>query len=484
MEELRRANERLKQENQELRELLKQVMEKLAAAEQKIERLTEQLAQNSRNSHWPSSRDKSRKKKQTQSLRQKSKRQPGGQKGHRGHTLEFKPEPDEIITHRPEKCGYCQMKYPDEMAAIQIKQRQVIDLPPLQVITTEHRVETIACPHCQQTTTAAFPKEVTNPVQYGPRIKQLAVYLKHQQFIPYERGRQFFQDLFGLQLGGGTLQNFTEYAAIRLQPVTEQIKRAISGHDVAHFDETGFYVGGKRVWCHSSSTETLTYYQPHRRRGTMATNEIGILPEFQGTAVHDNWPAYWQYDHLKHALCNVHHLRELVAIEEHYHQRWATRMKQLLLLAKATVTDAHDSGASALPAKKQQQIVRLYTKLVIAGLCANPPPEGGWPAGKRGRPKKTKPRNLLERFDNRRAAILAFIYDFKVPFDNNLAERDIRMMKVQQKVSGCFRSWDGAEQFCIIRGYISTNRKQGLSVWQALGSIFSGDILLPQLAPG
>ncbi len=483
MEELRRENEQLKQENRELRELLKQITERLTVAEEKIKQLTEQLNQNSRNSHWPSSRDKSRQKKRTKSLRQKSSRKQGGQKGHQGHTLEFNPEPDEIITHRPEKCAHCQMAYSTEVEVSHVQRRQIIDLPPIQAVTTEHQAETIVCPHCRETTSATFPDGVKSPAQYGPRIKQLAVYLKHQQFIPYERGRQFFQDLFGVQLGGGTLQNFTKDAAVRLQPVTKQIKQALINQDVAHFDETGFYVGGKRVWCHSSSTKTLTYYQPHRRRGRIATDEIGILPDFRGTAVHDNWPTYWLYDQLQHGLCNVHHLRELISVEEHHQQRWATKMKQLLLLAKATVAFARDGGANALPFKKQQQIERVYTKLVLAGLRANPPPEGGWPVGKRGRPKKTKPRNLVERFDKRQTAILAFIYDFKVPFDNNLAERDIRMIKVQQKVSGCFRSWEGAEHFCIIRGYISTVRKQGLSVWQALDSIFLGDVLLPQLTP-
>ena len=273
-------------------------------------------------------------------------------------------------------------------------------------------------------------------------------------------------------------------AATKVTPIIDQIKAGLGAAQVVHYDESGFYIGGQRQWLHSASTVSLTYYDPHPSRGNKALKAIGIMPHFGGVAVHDNWSAYWHYDQCQHALCNVHHLRELNAIEENFSQAWATRFKVFLLSAKAAVEQAKSTGKLTLPQAKLDQINRLYTKLVTAALRANPPPPGGWPQGSRGRPKKTKPRNLAERFELRRNAVLAFVFDFKVPFDNNLAERDIRMLKVQQKISGCFRSTLGAQTFCAIRSYISTIRKQGFSVWLALNSLFSGPVLQPAYSPG
>ena len=475
---LRKENGQLKQENKELRELLK-------IALGRIEELEAQVGQNSRNSNWPSSRDKGHKKKRKQNnLRQKSDKQSGGQPGHKGHTLEMSAEPDKVERHRPEKCEHCQEPFGPEQAAAELIRRQVLDLPPLQVEVTEHQVECLVCRECGQANEGQFPEDVTQLVQYGPGVKALAVYLKGEQLIPYGRSQQMLADLFGLPVVQGSLENFMELAATKVEPVTEKIKAGLVGVKVAHYDESGFYIGGKRQWLHSCSTVNLTYYAPHRSRGKKALNTIGILSHFQGTAVHDNWSTYWSYDHCQHALCNVHHLRELKAIEENFGQSWATRFKIFLLSAKAAVEQAKAEGKSTLPKAKRDQVDRLYTKLVKAALNANPPPLEGWPKGSRGRPKKPKARNLAERFDQRRKAVLAFVFDFKVPFDNNLAERDIRMLKVQQKISGCFRSAHGAQTFCTIRSYISTIRKQGFSVWLALNSLFSGPILQPAYSPG
>ena len=257
------------------------------------------------------------------------------------------------------------------------------------------------------------------------------------------------------------------------------IREKIVESDVGHFDETGFYIAGQRNWLHISSTAQLTYYFPHRSRGHKATEEAGILPHFRGTAVHDNWATYWRYEACKHGLCNAHHLRNLTAIEEIEEQHWAMHFKAFLRSAKHLVKAAKAEGLEELPVVKIKQIERIYDQLVTRALEKNQPPEGGWPTGKRGRPRKTKPRNLAERFQKRPSEVLAFVYDFKVPFDNNLAERDIRMLKVQQKISGCFRSEQGAKDFCTIRSYISTMRKQGFNIWEALGSIFSEQILSP-----
>lgn len=483
MDELRRENERLKRENQELRGLLQQITERLTAAEETIKQLRQQLGQNSRNSNWPSSRDKSRQKPKSKSLRQKTERKIGGQEGHEGHTLEFTVEPDVITTHRPTQCGHCQATLSDELVASDIAKRQVLDLPPLRFVTIEHQAESIVCPCCGKTTTGEFPVDVTNPVQYGSQVKRLAVYLRHEQFIPYERERQLLADLFELPISTGSLQNFVTTAATNVQPATTAIKEAILAAEVAHADETGFYVNGQRCWLHTVSTTDLTYYQPHSKRGKTATDAIGILPQFNGTLVHDAWATYFKYPDLLHALCNAHHLRDLTGLVENDQQQWAGLMIACLLAAKQLVSEAWQLGETALPPDARQRIHQLYEAIVALGLAENPLSDEPPPPGKRGRRKKSKSRNLVERFDLHQAAILRFIHDFNVPFDNNLAERDIRMMKVQQKISGCFRSWDGAQQFCRLRSYISTIRKQGLNVWEALGSLFEGAPLMPQLTP-
>lgn len=476
MDEGQRLSEevkRLTQENQELRE-------RLAAAEATIKQLVEMLGQNSHNSNWPSSRDKSRRK--SKSLRSKSERKAGGQEGHEGHTLSFNLEPDVIEKHRPSACKQCQASLAAEIRALEVTKRQVLDLPSLRYVTTEHQVETVLCPSCGEATSGAFPAGVTNPVQYGSQLKRLAVYLRHEQFIPYERERQLLADVFELPISSGSLQNFVEAAAVTVEPATEAIKEAVIAAAVGHADETGFYIKGQRYWLHTVSTEALTYYEPHPKRGNKATDEIGILPQFTGTLVHDAWLPYFKYQ-LLHALCNAHHLRDLTAIVENDQQQWAALMIACLLSAKQRVAEAWQSGETELSADCLERIHQLYEAIVWLGFEENPLPVLHSLPGKRGRRKKTKARNLVERFNQHKAAILRFIHDFKVPFDNNLAERDIRMMKVQQKISGCFRSWDGAQQFCRLRGYISTIRKQGLNVWEALGSLFEGDLLLPQLTP-
>lgn len=483
MEELRRENERLKQENHELRQLLHQVMDRINAAEEKLKRLSEQLKQNSRNSNWPSSRDKGRQKAKPKSLRAKTKRKAGGQEGHPGYSLAFNPEPDVIEKHRPNQCEHCQAALAETIAASGSSKRQVLELPSLRFVTIEHQAETVQCPRCGQATSGRFPVGVTNPVQYGSQVKRLAVYLRNEQFIPYERERQLLADLFELPISAGSLQNFVEAAAARVEPVVAAIKAAVSQAEVGHSDETGFYINGQRYWLHTLSSEALTYYEAHPKRGQKATDAIGILPHFRGTLVHDAWSAYFSYQHFLHALCNAHHLRDLTAIVENDHQQWAAWMIDYLLAAKELVAAAQQTGATQLPADDQHRIHQLYAAIVYLGLEENPLALSQPPPNKRGRPKKTKARNLVERFDLHQAAILRFILDFKVPFDNNLAERDIRMMKVQQKVSGCFRTWQAAQQFCRLRSYISTIRKQGLNVWLALGSLFDGNVLIPQLTP-
>lgn len=272
--DLQRENERLNRELQELREALK-------AAEEKIRELTALLNANSGNSNWPSSRDKSRTKKRTKSLRTKSEKKAGGQEGHQGYTLELSEKPDVIEVHRPNHCQHCQMAFAENQRAVAVDKRQVHDLPPMEVVVYEHQAATLLCQQCGQMSQGEFPKGVTAPVQYGPGVQQLAVYLKVEQFIPYDRSRRFFADLFDLNISPGTLQNIMGRAAKQLAPVVDSIKQGLIASAVGHFDESGFYIGGKRHWLHSAGTERLTFYFPHARRGRHATDEMGILPFFR-----------------------------------------------------------------------------------------------------------------------------------------------------------------------------------------------------------
>ena len=268
----------------------------------------------------------------------------------------------------------------------------------------------------------------------------------------------------------------------RLQEPEAQIKQAVVESEVGHFDETGFYVSQSRRWLHVASTEHLTHYGWHERRGHDATDEIGILPIFSGVAVHDGWSSYRRYD-CAHGLCNAHHLRELRFIEERYEQDWAGKMAGLLLAIKQGVQETKDAGLVVLSASQRAAYRARYSAILLEGFAANPPtgpPTDG--KKRRGRKKQSKAKNLLDRLEREREAVLLFMEDFRVPFDNNQAERDIRMMKVQQKISGCFRSGVGASYFCRIRGYLSTMRKQGHRMLYVLERVFSGDPI-PAVVP-
>ena len=311
-------------------------------------------------------------------------------------------------------------------------------------------------------------------------MKAVAIYLQQYQLLPSARTVELLGDLFGCSLCEGTLLTATERCADRLEPVEAAIRAALIRAAVGHFDETGMRIGARLHWLHQAGTLELTYSAVHPKRGKAAMEAIGILPEFRGTAVHDGWAAYASYA-CPHALCNAHHLRELTFVAEQGGQPWATALLELLLAGKAAVAAAVAAGASALAPDVREPLFRRSTTLVAAGSAANPPPP---PTGKRGRRKQSPAKNLLDRLARHRDSVLAFLVDFAVPFDNNLAERDLRMMKVRQTVSGCFRTEAGAAAFCRIRGYISTLRKQGLPVLPALESVFAGHPLLPNFTPG
>ncbi|MDI6908177.1 MAG: IS66 family transposase, partial [Thermoanaerobacterales bacterium] len=314
-------------------------------------------------------------------------------------------------------------------------------------------------------------------MQYGPRIKAIAVYWRQYQLLPYERTSELFADLFSHQLSQATLVNTNEACYEILEPVEEEIKQQVIASTVANFDETGVRTNGKGEWLHVASTEKLTFYAVHPKRGEEAINAIGILPEFQGTAVHDAWESYFKYD-CDHALCNAHHLRELTGIFEQEKKEWQKEMIELLLEIKKAV-DERRAEADKLDPAQIEIFEARYDQIIEKGIAEDPPPIPEDKPRKRGRKKQSRAKNLLDRLKKHRRETLAFMYDFSVPFDNNQAERDIRMMKVQQKISGAFRSARGANIFCRIRGYISTLRKNSISVINALQATFEGNPFIP-----
>jgi len=436
----------------------------IGALTERVRQLEDQRAKDSHNSSKPPSSDRGRKESKG-NLRKKSGRNAGGQKGHQGSTLRMVDQPDKEIVHPVDRCEDCGLSLVDE-AVIDYERRQVFDIPPLKIEVTEHQAEIKICPCCGEVIKACFPVGVDQPVQYGNRIRALSVYLMNYQFHPYDRNREFFEDVFSHSISVGTLwqANLACYNALAVsEAVTKQL---IIDSAVACFDETGYAVKGKGHWLHVASTPHLTAYMPHPKRGKEGMDEMNILPQYRGIAVHDFWKTYFKYD-CKHALCNAHLLRELIFINEQYEQRWAQDMIDLLLKIK-TVVDEAKQNTDCLDQETIQTFEEGYQQILKEGYQANPSPDTRKLPKKRGRQKQSKTKNLLDRLRDYRKEVLAFMYDFRVPFDNNLAERDIRMMKVQQKISGCFRSEKGARMFCRIRGYISTARKQGINVLEAI----------------
>jgi transposase len=448
---------------------------RLDQSDKRVRHLEEQLAKNSRSSSKPPSSD-GFKKPSPKSLRKKGPRKSGGQPGHTGHTLKMIDKPDQTEVHPVKQCECCGRSLADQPAE-SIEKRQVQDLPPLRLIVTEHQAETKTC-SCGHLNKAAFPEGVNAPVQYGKRIKAAAVYLKNYQYLPYDRTCELLKDFFSCPMSEGTLANIISQSHELAANPVEKIKERVGRATVAHFDETGSRVEGKLWWMHSASTAQATYYDIHRKRGSEAFDAIGILPDFIGRAIHDFWKPYFGCSCL-HGLCNAHHLRELIFVHEQHHQDWADHMIDCLLDIKEAV-DLAKQTTDHLSEQQIQDFEDRYQQILDEGHAQNPlPPLPPNAKKKRGRRKKSKPRNLLERLDEHRAEALAFMYDFNVPFDNNQAERDLRMMKVQQKISGLFRTEDGAKAFCRIRSYISTARKNAVGAMDALTRLFSGNPFVP-----
>ncbi|MCF6210535.1 MAG: IS66 family transposase [Gammaproteobacteria bacterium] len=447
---------------------------RIAGLEKEIEELKGKLAKNSRNSSKPPSSDGYDKPK-PKSQRKKSGRSSGGQPGHKGSTLKQVEHPDNIQDHEVSHCTHCHADLSNQ-AMTEHEARQVFDLPEIKISVTEHRAQIKICPCCNARVKAEFPADVTQAVQYGKRVHTTAAYLSQYQLLPYKRLQELFHDLFQIKLSQGTLNNILNRGHRHLERFENAVKTVLRESDVVHFDESGIRLKKNLNWLHVASTQQLTCYHIDARRGQAAMDVMAILPGYQGYAVHDHWASYYGYD-CQHVLCNAHHLRELTFAQEQYQQRWAAELSQCLLDAKKEVDDAKEIGAQSLDTSRVIYFDRRYSRLLRAGRDELPvlPIDK---SKKRGKKKQHKVKNLHDRLVKHKKEVLAFLVDFSLPFDNNLAERDVRMVKVKQKVSGCFRSDQGAKTFCRIRGYISTVKKQGHNVFNALSDAFEGAPLI------
>ena len=451
------VKELLKQES-DLSPALKSALEVLLVL---VTLLLNRLTLNSRNSSKPPSTDPNREKLGRQG---KSERKPGGQKGHNGTTLEPVEDVDEVaeikIDRRtlPKGVEYREVGY---------EARQVIDVDIARFVT-EYRAQVLEDDQGNRFV-APFPEGVNRPVQYGLSLKANAVYMSQYQLIPYDRIRDHFQDQMHIAVSAGSVFHFNQEAYAGLEFFERWAKTELAGSDLLHADETGINIGGKRHWLHCASNRALTLFYPHVKRGTEAMDEMGILPFFQGTLCHDHWKPYYRYDCI-HALCNAHHLRELERAWEQDQQQWAKEMQALLIEIAQAVEDA----GGRLPADEAKRWRRRYRRLLKKAEIECPPPDESQRAGKRGRLKRSKARNLLERLRDCEQDVLRFMEVEDVPFTNNQGENDLRMTKVQQKISGCFRSIEGAKIFCRVRSYLSTCRKQGMTATQALTLLFQG----------
>lgn len=448
----------LQAQNAELRAMV-------AAQGVRIAELERQLGLNSSNSGKPPSSDGLTKKPaRVSSLRERSGEKPGGQKGHPGKTLSRTENPDTTIDHFPDTCSGCGGALTGATATGHTA-RQVFDLPePQPLIVTEHRAHACLCGRCGTETRAAFPEEVTAPVQYGARLAAVVVYLLHYQLLPEKRLAALMADLFGVRLVTATIAGMSRNCAARFQSFAAAMRDRVAAAPVKHMDETGFRIGGKTQWLHIASTIWLTFYRVSPKRGSLMENVLGIV-------VHDHWKPYYTLKGVLHALCNAHHLRELQALIDIEKEDWARKMRRLLRRACHAANLAREQGVTLSP-RFTALIERCYDAILTEGFAFHEaqPALISIARKRKGRVPRRTGHNLLCRLHGRKLDVLRFLSDPTVPFTNNLAERDGRMMKLRQKISGGFRSFEGAEDFAVIRSVFSTARKQGWDILQALAS--------------
>jgi len=436
-----------------------------------IASLNSKLSKNSHNSSKPPSTDKSNpggsapKKKD----RKKGNRKPGGQKGHKGATLEQTPTPDYTVKlEAPQKCNCGEDLTGVEAVSEQI--RQVFDLPPeIKVEVTEYQAPVCHCPRCGLKNVAPFPPELTAPVQYGPRIRAAATYLHVYHLMPYERLGEAFKDLFGCPISTGALTGIINKSSDCAKALQDKIKEKVKASEFMHNDETGLNVLNRTCWLHTASTPEYAYFKVTEGRSFADIKSVGVFENYAGRSIHDFLASYLKFEGLNHGLCNAHHLRELTYVQEELGQQWAQGMAALLLEIKGAIAQLPPEE-SLLEAKIQQQFLETYRAIIQKGHQSNPPPKRK--PGQRGRLARGKSLNLLERFEKYEEEVLAYMI-YGVPFDNNEAERDLRMMKTRQKISGCFRSLEWANRFATVRSIVTSAKKKSVDVFKLLQTVLS-----------
>lgn len=471
-------DELLQLDKEMLVEIILQLQKQIPTLIKRVEELEARLNQNSRNSSKPPSSDGPAKPK-PKSLRKKGTRKSGGQPGHKGHTLKQVEQAEHVVTLHA-ACRCCSDADLTHCAVKAYERRQVFDLPQPKLEVTEYRAEVKHCPQCGKRVRGEFPEGVTAPTQYGPRFNALLVYLNQQQLLPAERTVQLMQDIFAQKVSQGTLFRAVNACYHKLSAVEDAVKDQLRKGGVLHVDESGLRTAGSLHWLHVASTERLTFYGVHKKRGRIAMDEFNILPGFSGRLIHDFWKPYLAYDCL-HGLCNTHHLRELLFLFEEQKQAWAGKMiKTLLDIHRFTSSRKENPSVQLTEAEKAPWLAH-YRAIIGQGWQENPLPPSAPESvpKKRGRTAKTKAQNLLARLEGHETSVLAFLHDLNVPFTNNLGEQDIRMLKVRMKISGCFRTLDGAKQFARIRSYLSTARKNGLNLLDAMTQVFQGTPIIP-----
>jgi transposase len=428
------------------------------------------LSLTSRNSNKPPSSDPNRQKEKNG----QGKNKPGGQPGRQGVTLEPVKTPDKIVSITVDRSLLPRGKY----CEVGFESRQIIELKIARIIT-EYRAQILEDRQGSRYV-AEFPEGVTRPIQYGQSIKAHAVYLSLFQLLPYERVADYFNNEIKTPISVGSLFNFNQEAHERLEEFERIAKEKLIVSSLLHADETGINVNGKRLWLHTACNDLWTYFFPHEKRGSEAMDAIGILPKFKGRLVHDHWKPYFVYQCL-HVLCNAHHIRELQWVIDNHSYGWPQKMQELLIETNEAVKA---SGLDKLESEAAQNIRLRYREILAQGKEEMPATvsmplvvsKEGISKKKRGRKKKSKEMNLLERLSDYENEVLRFMEEAIVPFSNNRGENDIRMTKVQQKISGCFRSMDGAKIFCRVRSYLLTAQKHGISPTSALKMIFDGKL--------
>ncbi len=452
-------------------DLIRELFAQVRALMARVVELEARLAQNSRNSSKPPSSDGLNKPK-PKSLRQSGKHPNGGQKGHPGGTLKQVSKPDRVVQHpAPSHCDDCHHALNDAKV---VEVRQVFDLPPMRFEVTEHQVSAASCRLCGKICRGTFPEGVSAPVQYGPAALAAVVHLTHHHMLPVQRTAALMGDFFGLPMADATVLAAGEEARDRLTATVDAIGQAIQSAEVAHADETGMRVAGSLHWMHVLATTTLTWVACHAKRGRQAFDALGILPGFLGTLIHDGWRPYRELA-CQHGLCNAHHLRELTYVFEELEQPWAGRMINLLVAA----CDQVNALAGPMPTAQLANFRLRYQEILAEGDVLNPlVPK----SGKRGRTRQSKAANLIWRLRTYADDVWRFAADHHVPFTNNLAEQAVRMPKVKQKISGGFRTKNGADTFCTIRSYLATLHKQGTNLFHALTLTFQGKPPQPRFA--